>query len=103
MLSNQCLTLAPEHPLAIELFDLVGLQWVVIDKQNAEAAKVHAGGDRAAFDRLDEAMRLISEKIQSLFAKYRDECSADASCTVSFTHDARGYPLVKSRPVFTLH
>ena len=103
MLSNQCLLLPPEHPLAVELFDLAGLQWVVIDKANAEAALVNAGSDRGAFDRLDQAMHLINEKIATLFAKYREERGADASCTVGFTPDARGLPLVKGRPCFTLH
>jgi hypothetical protein len=47
---------------------LIGLQAVVINKLNAEAARVNAGGDRGAFDRLDQDMRLINEKIKALLS-----------------------------------
>jgi hypothetical protein len=52
---------------------LIGLQAVVINKLNAEAARVNADGDRGAFDRLDQAMRLINEKIKALLDEYREE------------------------------
>ena len=67
-IENVTLFIPPDHPSATELFNLIGLQAVVINKLNAEAARVNAGGDRGAFDRLDQDMRLINEKIKALLS-----------------------------------
>lgn len=100
-LSNQFLAIPSDHPSAAKLFDLIGLQGVVMKQQNVEAALVNAGGDRASFDRHSAAMHLIDEKIQSLLDEYREERGADETCTVGLTHDSRGLPIVKGRACLT--
>ena len=104
MISNQGLTIPPDHPLAKELFDLLGLQKVTMEQQNVEAARVNAGGDRTSYDRHDAAMIMIGKEIESLLEKYRLECGGDETCRVGLTYGANGYPIVNGRPCGpTLH
>jgi hypothetical protein len=93
-ISNQFLAIPPDHPLAVELFYLLGLQGVVISQQNVQAAMVNADGDRTSYDRHEIAMRRLNEAIKTLLDEYRDERGADETCTVGLTHDARGFPVV---------
>ena len=97
MLQNESLAIPPDHPSAVALFDLLGLQGVVMRQQNAEAALVNAGGDRTSFDRHEAAMALVCKEIESLLDEYRDERYADETCSVGLTHDARGFPVVDGR------
>jgi hypothetical protein len=93
--SNESLKIPPDHPLAIALYDLIGLQGVLMNQQNIEAALVNAGGDRASFDRHDAAMDLVSKEIEAVLKKYRLERGGDETCRVGLTYDARGYPIVR--------
>jgi hypothetical protein len=104
MISNQGLKIPPDSPMAKELFDLLGLQKVTMDRANVEAARVNAGGDRTSYDRHDAAMVLINHRMEALLKKYRLERGGDETCRVGLTYDARGYPVVKGRPCGpTLH
>jgi hypothetical protein len=105
VISNQRFAIPPDHPLAKELFDLLGLQKATMEQQNHEAAAVNAGGDRTSYDRLDAAMTIICKEIESLLEKYRLECGGDESCRVGLTYGANGYPVVNGRlwVVPTLH
>jgi hypothetical protein len=103
-ISNQFLAIPPDHPLAVELFDLLGLQMVTMQQQNHEAAVVNAGGDRTSYDRHDAAMRIINDEIEALQKKYRSEHGGDESCRVGLTYGVNGYPVVNGRPCApTLH
>jgi hypothetical protein len=102
-ISNQCLTIPPDHPLAVELFDLIGLQGVLINQLNSEAALVNAGGDRTFLERNEAAMTMVNTKIEALLQEYRDERGGDETCTVGLTYDSRFLPLVKGRPCLTIH
>jgi hypothetical protein len=95
-ISNEFLAMAPDHPLAVELYDLIGLQGVVLNQQNEEATLVNAGRDRTAYDRLDIAMGLVNDKIEAVQKKYRMERGADEACRVGLTY-ARGFPVVDGR------
>jgi hypothetical protein len=105
VISNECFHIPPDHPLAKELFDLLGLQMVTMQQQNVEAARVNAGGDRTSYDRHDAAMIVIGRAIEALLEKYRLERGGDESCRVGLTYDACGYPVVSGRlwVVPTLH
>ena len=96
-ISNQCFSIPPNDPRAKDLFDLIGLQIVIMEQQNTEAALVNAGGDRASFDRHEAAMTMVNEKIEALLLKYRLECGGDETCRVGLTYDRRGYPVVEGR------
>ncbi|WOH58529.1 hypothetical protein [Bradyrhizobium sp. BWC-3-1] len=98
MISNECLHIPPDHPLAIELYDLIGLQGVIIGRMNEEAALVNAGGDRSTFDKLQCAMPLVNAEVETLLEEYRSERGGDETCRVGLTCDARGYPVVVGRP-----
>jgi hypothetical protein len=101
-LSNQRLSMPPDHPLAPELFYLIGLENIIINKSNDEVALVNSGGDRTSFDRLDAAMALVCKQIELLSQKYREERDADESCRVCLTYDARRLPIVKGHPCLTV-
>jgi hypothetical protein len=90
------LRLPPDHPSATKLFDLIGLQFVIINQSNVEAALVNAGGDRASFDRHDAAFTLVCKEIESLLDEYRRERYADETCTVGLTY-VNGRPIVDGR------
>jgi hypothetical protein len=96
-LSVTHLRLPPDHPSATKLFDLIGLQFVIINQSNVEAALVNAGGDRASFDRHDAAFTLVCKEIESLLDEYRRERYADDDVPVGLTYDARGRPIVDGR------
>jgi hypothetical protein len=98
VIQNQCLFIPPDHPLAVELYDLIGLQGVLMSQQNDEAALVNAGGDRASYDRHDVAIGLVDKEIEALQKKYRVERGGDETCRVGLTYDARGFPVVNGRP-----
>jgi hypothetical protein len=102
-ISNQFFAIPPDHPLAVELFDLIGLQKVLIDQLNREAATVTAGGDRTLFDQSSIARGMVDREIKSVLEKHRLERGGDETCTVGLTTDVRGYPLVKGRPCLTIH
>ena len=87
MIQNKCLKLPPEHPLTGELHKMIGLQWLVIDKQNAATET----GDSAAVAQCTAALELIAESVEQIRAAYRAECGADDTCTVGFTHDEQGH------------
>jgi hypothetical protein len=90
------LAIPPDHALAVELYDLIGLQGVIISKQNAEAELVNAGGDRTQYDRLDTAMGTVNEKVEAIRRQYQVECGSIGR--VGLTYDARGFPVVNGRP-----
>ena len=97
MISNQFFAIPPDHPLAKELFDLLGLQKVTMEQQNHEAAAVNAGGDRTSYDRHNAAKVLINHRIEALLKKYRLERGGDETCRVGLTYGANGYPIVTGR------
>jgi hypothetical protein len=97
-ISNQFLAIPADDPRAVELYDLIGLQMVLMEQQNHEAALVNAGGDRTSFDRHDVAMGIVNKEIEALLQKYRRERGGDETCRVGLTYDARGFPVVNGRP-----
>lgn len=95
-ISNERLTIPPDHPLAVELYDLISLQGVLISQQCSEAVLVSAGGDRASFDRHEAAMVLVNKEVEAALEKYRIERGGDDTCTVGLTYE-RGFPVVNGR------
>ena len=98
MIQNQFLAIPADDPRAVELYDLIGLQGVIINQQNDEAALINAGGDRTEYDRHDIALKMVNEKIEALLRGYRLERGGDESCRVGLNYDARGFPVVNGRP-----
>jgi hypothetical protein len=92
-ISNQCLTIPPDHPLAVELFDLLGLQKVLMDRMIGGRPRDQL--DAAAFD-------LVNKEIDATLEKYRLERGGDQTCRVGLTY-VNGVPVVKGRPCLTLH
>lgn len=86
--SNQFFAIPPDHPLAVELFDAIGLQKVILDR--------FVGG--APRDQLDEAaMDLVDKEIVAILERYRTEMGGDETCRVGLTY-VNGVPVVKGRP-----
>jgi len=96
VIQNQCFSIPPDDPRAVEVFDLIGLQGVIMSQQNDEAALVNAGGDRTKFDRFDAAMRLVNKKLEEIITEFRLERGGDETCRAGLTY-VRGYPVVTGR------
>jgi hypothetical protein len=94
---NQFFAIPPDDPRAVALYDLIGLQGVIIVQQNVEATLVKAGGDRTSYDQLEAAMGIVNKKIEALLREYRLEQGGDETCRVGLTYDARGFPVVNGR------
>lgn len=94
MLSNQFLAIPPDHPLAVELYDLVHIEQAELISENQRAS---LAGDRAGIERTNANMLKLNARIEALQDEYRLERDADHTCTVGMTTDARGYPVVKGR------
>jgi hypothetical protein len=87
-ISNQFFAIPPDHPLAVALFDLMGLQKVLMDRMIGGAQRDHM--DAVAFD-------LVNKEIDATLQKYRLERGGDASCRVGLSY-VNGVPVVKARP-----
>jgi hypothetical protein len=97
-ISNQFLAIPPDHPSAIPLFDLIGLQKVCMDQIDSELAAAVTGGDNTLYDQTVLALDVVNKKIEAILKKYRIERGGDETCRVGLTYDARGYPIVTGRP-----
>jgi hypothetical protein len=91
---NICLRMPPDHPLAIEFYDLVHVRSSEINNLQLAAAR---SGDRDQVAKLDLAMQAINAAVEKIRVKFRQECGADNSCTVGFTTNANLFPVVKGR------
>jgi hypothetical protein len=87
-ISNKCLMIPPDHPLAVTLFDLIGLQKVLMDRMIGGLPRDHL--DAAALD-------LVDKEIYATLEKYRLERGGDQTCSVGLTY-VNGVPVVKGRP-----
>jgi hypothetical protein len=96
-ISNHLFTIPPGDPRAVELFDLLGLQGVLMNQMGWPATVENMTATKAAFD-------LVNDEITELLTNYRLECGGDESCRVGLTYAANGYPVVDGRPCApTLH
>lgn len=89
MIQNQCLTIPPDHPSAIELDDLLRLEKAVIDRLLIEDSLVNAGGDPALRDQIEAAMWHLGKEIDALLQRYRTEQGADDTYSVGLTYQGR--------------
>jgi hypothetical protein len=91
---DQCLTIPPDHPLAIEFYDLQCSQSTFLN----EMLRAVSAGDTGRAAEMDAALVVANESIKFLQMQYRRERGADDSCTVGLTIGANGYPVVNGRP-----
>jgi hypothetical protein len=92
--SNECLKISPDHPLAKEFYDLecaLGMCFSHLNPafQYYDAAKV---------DEYTTALGKVSDRIRELQEQIRRERGGDDTCTVGLTRGANGFPLVDGRP-----
>lgn len=98
-ISNQCLTIPPDHPLAKELYDLICAQLKcmrVFSPGTAEHAAYHGNAEKQ--DEYGKALHLIDAEILFLQAQYRAQRGGDESCTVGLTYGPNGFAKVDGRP-----
>src|SRR5258708_30724780 len=93
-LHHQCLDIPPDHPIAQDFYDVVGLQFVLIDQRNA----AHWAGDVDRVKLVDEALELVGDAITGMQNEIRRERGGDETYTVGMTHAGNGYPVVNGRP-----
>ncbi len=93
MISNQRLTIPPDHPLAKEYYDFIGLSNVLIQKYQVV---LHAG-DVDELKRIVTASEIVSAELRKLDDEIRRERDADETCRVVLTYDAHGLPVVNGR------
>jgi hypothetical protein len=93
MISNQCLTIPPDHALAKEYYDLMGLSNAVIQKH----IDAFAAGNVEELQRIGMASDLISAELRKLDDEIRRERGADETCRVLMTYNEHGFPVVNGR------
>ncbi len=94
MISNQCLLIPPDHPLAKQMYDATAITFALIAERHA----VYQAGDVARLQIIDRDIEAVGNIIHEMQDEIRRERGGDTSCTVGLEYDARGYPVVKGRP-----
>jgi hypothetical protein len=92
-ISNECLTIPPDHPLAKEFYDLQCIQSMCFSRLNP--AFPHY--DAAKVDEFEKALAMACDRIGVLQDQYRAERGGDTTCRVGLTYGANGFPLVDGR------
>jgi hypothetical protein len=93
-LSNQCLSIQPDHALAQKFYDAVDLSFALI----LERHPVYCSGDVARLEIIDRDLKVVGDAITEIQNEIRRERGGDATCTVGLTYDRKGYPVVNGRP-----
>lgn len=86
------LSIPPDHPLAIPMWDAIARQRACIDGVN----RAHASGAADAIAAAEQAMSQSNEEIEGIQAEYREEVGAPPHQRVGLTYD-NGGSVVKGR------
>jgi hypothetical protein len=93
-ISNECLMIPPDHPIAKEFYDMQCAQGMCMSHLNP-AFPLY---DVAKVDERTVALGKISDRITEMQEQYRVERGGDATCTVGLTYGDNRFPLVDGRP-----
>jgi hypothetical protein len=93
-ISNQCLSIPTDHPLAQKFYDAVDLQFALIRERHP----VHLAGDIARLEIIDRDIKIVGDAITEMQDEIRRERGGDETCTVGLTYDRKGYAVVNGRP-----
>jgi hypothetical protein len=94
-ISNQCLTVPPDHPLAKEMYDYQSAQSTIM----AHLDPANPDYDAAKVEQRTKEFALVDGAIRFVQAQYRAERGGDESCTVGLTYGIPPrYPIVDGRP-----